>query len=1008
MATSRSLVLVALLVVLLPLLAAADNFTYPGVQPDQCKNGAQWYLKGACSCIAGFGSDDCSKFDCKHGVYNPVNNTCTCNEGWTGTLCTVCTSDDACLALPGATNDSYCDTSVKMLKKKSYSCIDHDKIIDSILSGTKAYVVAEVERRRVDHNHTFTFSFIRDQKPDGTPMSDLFSCFIFGCSELYDEQDFDNHLMYNCSNITCAMACELGTVDCSTILKGVVEKVSGSTQILCNKAGDCKVNENVLDKLFRGGVHINCTAGECIDRGEVQPTNTTKPTRTPTDDPKKQVEKTLFILYILVGLLLIFILAGLVTFAVVVARNRSSARAFSAQYDERSVNKYLRNLGQFHGSLAWTDLTYDIEISKGFRKGKTLKRCLANVTGVAHPGEVIAIMGPSGSGKSTCLDILSKRDKRGSVGGEVLVDGRPPGKYFKRMSGFVDQEDCLIGTLTVQESLMYSALLRLPDSVPPDVKKKRVQQVMDSLKIGAIANSTIGTAVSRGISGGEKRRVSIAMELVPCPSILFLDEPTSGLDSSNAYIIVDCLARLAREDETIIIMSIHQPRSNIFTLFDKLLLLSKGDMVYFGPADQSLDHFAKVGFQCPNNYNPADYLIDMIVDCEVNKLAASVRTSGDLSAMDNTQDDVQRLRAQHSLDGDVALIGTGKDTDELVAAYRESSMAQMYKDEIEDIVTDKGQASPDDAERELKRAARNMTASWFMQFAILSHRTLNNLVRNPFLIFGHMTTAAVIGVLLGLIYFHTGDKYDAETAQMAKDTGEARNNIINKFINRMASLLLMCAFLAFGSLTSLELFYSERVIYMHERANGFYFPSTYYLQKVLFDIVPLRIIPPMVMGSIAYFMIGLREGVAYFLGFIAILVLVNLCASTICMVVGLTTSRPATGNLIASLIILLSLMLTPIFNNKDSMPPWLAWIHYLSFFYYGYEALAVNELDGQFLSGNVYGDIDASEIDSTEILRKMGLQPENYVMDVSVLFVVSILMLVGGYFILKYYVRQQR
>ena len=173
----------------------------------------------------------------------------------------------------------------------------------------------------------------------------------------------------------------------------------------------------------------------------------------------------------------------------------------------------------------------------------------------------------------------------------------------------MDQEDTMMDTLTVYETIMYSALLRLPRTMQLAAKKRRVHETMTELGIISIANKKIGSSGKRGLSGGEKRRVSIACELVTSPSILFLDEPTSGLDSYNAYNVIECLIGLARDYHRSVIFTIHQPRSNIYALFDHLVLLTKGRLVYSGPAQQPcIDHFYRLGYECPLGFNIADYL----------------------------------------------------------------------------------------------------------------------------------------------------------------------------------------------------------------------------------------------------------------------------------------------------------------------------------------------------------------------------------------------------------------
>lgn len=187
------------------------------------------------------------------------------------------------------------------------------------------------------------------------------------------------------------------------------------------------------------------------------------------------------------------------------------------------------------------------------------KSILSDISGYVEPGQMLAIMGPSGAGKSSLLDILSKKHKRGVTSGKILINSMlPTRRQFKRLTGFVDQDDSLMGTLTVRETLTYAALMRLPRNMPLKAKQKRVEDVIQELGITKIADSQIGMPGQRGISGGEKRRVSIGKELVTSPSLLFLDEPTSGLDAYNAGVVMACLKKLAHEGKRTVVVTIHQ------------------------------------------------------------------------------------------------------------------------------------------------------------------------------------------------------------------------------------------------------------------------------------------------------------------------------------------------------------------------------------------------------------------------------------------------------------------
>ena len=240
------------------------------------------------------------------------------------------------------------------------------------------------------------------------------------------------------------------------------------------------------------------------------------------------------------------------------------------------------------------------------------RQIISGIQGVARPGQLMAIMGASGAGKTTFLDILARKNKRGVVEGNFYVNGETVSDAeFRNVIGFVDQEDTMLPTLTVHETILDSALLRLPRDMSLSAKEQRVYEVERQLGIYGIRDQLIGSEDGRGISGGERRRVGIARELVTSPSILFLDEPTSGLDAFNAFNVVECLVTLAKRYNRTVVFTIHQPRSNIVALFDELILLAKGRTVYSGEFAQCQRYFRQIGYSCPPGFNIADYLVDL-------------------------------------------------------------------------------------------------------------------------------------------------------------------------------------------------------------------------------------------------------------------------------------------------------------------------------------------------------------------------------------------------------------
>lgn len=171
--------------------------------------------------------------------------------------------------------------------------------------------------------------------------------------------------------------------------------------------------------------------------------------------------------------------------------------------------------------------------------------------------------------------------------------------------------------LTVFETLMYSAKLRLPSSVPLSEKTRIVEEIIQQLGLQNCRNTLIGDRDNRGVSGGERKRVSIGIELVTNPKVLFLDEPTSGLDAFNALNVMEVIKTLAVKQNKIVLLTIHQPRTDILDLFDNIILLSMGKTVFFGHLDDGLKHFASLGYPLPDKTNPSDHFLDVVTPDQV-------------------------------------------------------------------------------------------------------------------------------------------------------------------------------------------------------------------------------------------------------------------------------------------------------------------------------------------------------------------------------------------------------
>ncbi|KAM0825285.1 hypothetical protein ACQ4PT_069653 [Festuca glaucescens] len=267
--------------------------------------------------------------------------------------------------------------------------------------------------------------------------------------------------------------------------------------------------------------------------------------------------------------------------------------------------------------IAFKDLTLTLKGSK--------KKLLRSVTGKLMPGRVAAFMGPSGAGKTTFLNAIAGKATGCDTSGLVLINGKvEPIRAYKRIIGFVPQDDIVHGNLTVEENLWFNARCRLSGDMSKADKVLVVERVIESLGLQAVRDSLVGDVEQRGISGGQRKRVNVGLEMVMEPSVLILDEPTSGLDSASSLLLLRALRREALEGVNIS-MVVHQPSYTLYRMFDDLILLAKGGMtVYHGPVKKVEEYFSGLGIVVPDRVNPPDYYIDILEGIVKPNMSAGV------------------------------------------------------------------------------------------------------------------------------------------------------------------------------------------------------------------------------------------------------------------------------------------------------------------------------------------------------------------------------------------------
>ena len=262
--------------------------------------------------------------------------------------------------------------------------------------------------------------------------------------------------------------------------------------------------------------------------------------------------------------------------------------------------------------IVFSNLSYEVR-SQDRNKKKPLV-VLDAVSGYANPGELLIVLGSSGSGKSTLLDILAHRKTIGKVCGHVLYDGHPVTKSMARHCAYVMQDNVHIGALNVKETLTFAAKLRMPGNSTYEERTNRVEEVIELLGLQDHADTIVGNHRKKGLSGGQIKRLTIGVEIMNSAHTIFLDEPTTGLDSTTSLEVLNVIRKLVQQNHTVI-SSMHQPSSAMFSLFDKIILLAEGRIVYFGPAENCADYFVSSPFQFlyfEKHSNPAEFILSVV------------------------------------------------------------------------------------------------------------------------------------------------------------------------------------------------------------------------------------------------------------------------------------------------------------------------------------------------------------------------------------------------------------
>ena len=568
--------------------------------------------------------------------------------------------------------------------------------------------------------------------------------------------------------------------------------------------------------------------------------------------------------------------------------------------------------------LQWKNI--HLSMNKKTRKTplKTVQ-ILHEISGEAHVGRLLAIVGPSGSGKTSLLNALAERvpGKNVQLSGLLRREGR---------MSYVEQEDAFFAQLTVKETLLFAIKLarsknELAQSDVVLQDEEICSRLMTDLGLMKCAETKVGDAKTRGCSGGEKKRLSLACHLVSNPKVIFLDEPTSGLDSYQALNVVQALKRLCEKRKAIVVCSIHQPRQKIVDLFDDVTVLSSGKLMYHGSMNNLEGHFEnKLGQKCPRGHNILEFVIDLIsVDAstpetmlESEKLIAEVAK-----------------HASRENDG-AASFGGGGDTADAISPPA--------------VISAEGAV-----EEQTKSKNKNPILEFWGQFPLLFHRAFKQVARDKTTNRIRLTANLNSALVFGSIFW----KLKMDPASMQNRFGLLQVSTINA---AMAALM-----------KTLTAFTKEKTIVTRERANNSYGILPFFAAKIFAEL-PVSALFPLAFGCVVYPMTRLQPTVPKFLKFSSAIIMESFCASA--MGLAISSVAPSTEAAIAMGpgIMVLFIVFGGYYVNVETVPLCFRWINKCSLIREGFQCLCCNEFTGLKFTPGPTGE---------KALENLGFDAEN-------------------------------
>mmetsp|Transcript_12931 Transcript_12931/g.15676 ORF Transcript_12931/g.15676 Transcript_12931/m.15676 type:complete len:617 (+) Transcript_12931:249-2099(+) len=551
-------------------------------------------------------------------------------------------------------------------------------------------------------------------------------------------------------------------------------------------------------------------------------------------------------------------------------------------------------------------LDFQVTVQPYLGKSRLGPYIVDNVSGRVHKGEMMVIMGASGSGKSTLLQCIARRGpvvrdiNSFAVKADISWEGsRVKDKVFHKQCGFVQQDEMFFPMLTVRESLFVAARLRLPCKLKYHQIRERVDDYLIRLNLLDCASTQVGSDMKKGVSGGERKRLNIACEIIAKPSVMLLDEPTSGLDSATATKVVSMLQSLAlngnetslaaRNSGKTVVCVLHQPRWGLVQMFQKIMVLHRGQVLYLGSPEDIQPYFMGAGVEFPPGENIMDVVFDVV--------------NGE------QQDETTFLLLQEQ-----NRIREEASSEFLLPHVSDASFVDPETGLLPVVTADPSGSLRVSAQSKIKRNP------WFYTFRVLLRRYWVEKMKDPLVIQSQFMFAVMFGLIVGIVYFRLGRTPVEVQARMGC----------------LAFSIMLQSFIAFDIII---LFPKERAIYLKESGQSLYTPSAFFLARTFAEF-PSHFLNAAVFATVTFFMVGLHNFLWYFI----LIQLSTHAGVSLLLAISALSKTLDIANVTASVVLVIFFLFDGFYIRISALPIALQWFSELSFIRVAVKGCWANEL----------------------------------------------------------------